>query len=452
MLAIAILAAGKGTRMQSTLPKVLQELSGLTLLERVLTSCKDLTPDRSLIIVGHESNKVKESVNHISGLEFVNQQPQRGTGHAVQQLIPVLKGFKGDLLVLNGDVPLLKAKTINDLINKHRSSKANVSILSARLSNPSGYGRVFSNEHGHIEKIIEDRDCTKLEAKNNLTNAGIYCFDWESLSKILPYISNKNNQNELYLTDTIQKLPLAVHLEIEDAGEVSGINDKRQLAKCEQLLQERLQDFWMEQGVTFINPSSCTISEQCEFGKDVTIEPETHLRGKCIIANNCHLGPNCFISNAVIGKNSSIIYSVVKNAQIGDNVKVGPFANIRPDTMIQNNCKIGNFVEIKKSYISEDSKINHLSYIGDSEIGKDVNIGAGTITANYDGTNKHKTIIGAHSKTGANSVLIAPIVIGENVTIGAGSAISKDVSDNSLAIARSKQSIKDNWSKKLKGT
>ncbi len=450
MLAIAILAAGKGTRMHSTLPKVLQELSGVSLLERVLESCKDLRPDKIFIIVGHRANIVQKRVSHFEGIEFIHQEPQNGTGHAVQQLMPALHDFKGELLVLNGDVPLLKANTIEKLISKHRSVKPSVSLLSATLENPNGYGRVFSDTKGNVEKIIEDRDCTKTQLTNKLTNAGVYCFDWQQLSSILPSLSNENDQKEIYLTDAIQQLSSAIHLKVDNPDEVCGINDKLQLSECEELIQKQLRNFWMKKGVKFINPSSCTLSEKCKLGQDIIIEPQTHIRGESQIGDNCILGPNSFIENSNIGSDVDIFYSVVKDSEIGNEVKIGPYAHIRPETTIFDKCKIGNFVEIKKSNLKENTKVNHLTYLGDSDIGNNVNIGAGTITANFDGKRKHKTIIGSYSNTGANSVLIAPVTIGQNVTVGAGSTITKNVPSDSLALGRSKQLIKSNWNKKTK--
>tara|TARA_Y100001968_G_scaffold187355_1_gene171774 strand:- start:46116 stop:47480 length:1365 start_codon:yes stop_codon:yes gene_type:complete len=448
MLAVAILAAGKGTRMKSTLPKVLQPLGGISLIERILTSCKAINPDRYLLIVGHQSTKIEKSLNHLSELEFIIQSPQNGTGHAIQQLLPILKGFKGDLLVLNGDVPLLKTSTIEKLLEKHRSIKAGVTLLSARHPNPEGYGRVFSNDSGVIYKIIEDKDCNQIERQNTLTNAGIYCFDWQQLSPILSKLSSNNSQNEIYLTDAVTQITKAIHLEVDDPNEVNGINNRLQMANCEKLLQKNLRDHWMQEGVTFIDPESCTLSEECNFGHDVVIEPQTHLRGSCEIGHKCRLGPGSLIQNSVLGENVTVIQSVLNDVKIKNHVTVGPFAHLRPGAEISNYCKIGNFVEIKKSVIGEMSNVSHLSYIGDSDLGRKVNIGAGTITANFDGINKHKTIIGDNSKTGANSALVAPITIGTNVTIGAGSTISKNVPNNALAIERGNQTVQENWVKK----
>ena len=447
MLAIAILAAGKGTRMKSSLPKVLHPLSGKTLIERVLSNCSDLNPKRQILIIGHKSEVVKKSLSHISGIEFVLQNPQNGTGHAVQELSGNLKDFKGNLLVLNGDVPLLRTETIKNLINTHNSNNASVTLLTARIPIPKGYGRVFVKKNGEVESIIEESDCNKVQRENNLTNSGIYCFKWDELKEVLPDLNNKNNQGEIYITDAISLLSKAMHLEVENINEVKGINDKIQLAECESILQERIRYHWMSEGVTFTDPKSCTISEECKIGNNVTIEPQTHIRGKCNIGDNCYLGPGSFIENTTLAKNIRIIYSVVVSSRIEDNVRIGPYANIRPDSFISSNCKIGNFVETKNSFLGDSTKVNHLSYIGDAKLGSNVNIGAGTITANYDGKNKHQTIIGDNSNTGANSVLIAPINLGNKVTIGAGSTLTKDVPDGSLAISRAKQFIKGNWPK-----
>ena len=445
MLAVAVLAAGKGTRMKSALPKVLQPLAGATLVERVLASAGNLQPERRILIVGHQAERVEQTLNALEGLEFVLQQPQNGTGHAVQQLLPVLPDFEGELLVLNGDVPLLRPETIEAFVHGHRSSGADVTLLTARLSDPTGYGRVFVDQQGQVTAIVEHRDCSDEQRRNNLTNAGIYCFNWLALAKVLPKLSTDNDQGELYLTDTVAMLPKAIHVEVADPDEVNGINNRNQLAQCETLLQERLRDHWMAEGVTFVDPASCTLSEACQFGRDVVIEPQTHLRGACRIGDNCRLGPGSMLEDAVLGSGVSVLHSVVREATIGNGVAIGPFAHLRPAAEIGDNCRIGNFVEVKKSQIGQGSKVNHLSYIGDAQLGSDVNIGAGTITANYDGVQKHRTLIGDQSKTGANSVLVAPVEVGSQVTIAAGSTITKDVADGELAIGRSRQANKPGW-------
>jgi len=445
MLAVAVLAAGKGTRMKSALPKVLQPLAGATLVERVLASAANLQPERRLLIVGHQAERVEEQLSAIGGLEFVLQQPQNGTGHAVQQLLPVMEGFEGELLVLNGDVPLLRAETIDSLVSRHRSSGADVTLLTARLENPTGYGRVFADSEGKVSGIVEHRDCSDEQRSNNLTNAGIYCFNWRALAEVLPKLSTDNDQGELYLTDTVAMLPLAMHVEVADPDEVNGINNRQQLAQCEAVLQQRLRDHWMAEGVTFIDPSSCTLSEDCRFGRDVVIEPQTHLRGTCRIGENCRLGPGSLLEDAELGNDVTVLHSVVREATVGNGVAIGPFAHLRPAADVGDGCRIGNFVEVKKSQLGAGTKVNHLSYIGDASLGENVNVGAGTITANYDGVRKHRTVIGDGSKTGANSVLVAPVTLGTKVTVGAGSTITKDVPDGALAISRARQLSKEGW-------
>ena len=442
MLAIAILAAGKGTRMKSDLPKVLHPLAGKSLIDRVLSSTQGLNPSHRLIVVGHQAKAIEGALKKNQGLDFVLQQPQNGTGHAIQQLIPKLKDFKGELLVLNGDVPLLREETLSSLLKFHRKSNASVTFLSAKLDSPTGYGRVFTNQSGLVKEIIEERDCNNEQRKNELINAGIYCFNWQQLLEVLDSLSNQNSQNEIYLTDTIGLLNKALHFEVADPFEVKGINDRYQLSECENYIQEKLKSFWMKNGVSFIDPISCTLSEDSSFGTDVIIEPQTHISGKCNIGNGCHLGPGSVIKNSTLAENVVAIHSFINEATIGSNVSIGPFAHIRPKSELCENSKIGNFVEIKKSSIGEGTKINHLSYIGDSTLGNNINIGAGTITANFDGKNKHQTIIGDYSKTGANSVLVAPIKIGSKVTIGAGSTICKDIPDETLAVERSKTIIR----------
>jgi len=448
MLAVAVLAAGKGTRMKSALPKVLQPLAGATLVERVLASCKGLQPDRQLLIVGHQAERVEQSLAGAGGtcpLEFVLQQPQNGTGHAVQQLLEPLAGFEGEVLVLNGDVPLLREQTIAELLERHRSSGAAVTLLTARLADPTGYGRVFADAEGAVSTIVEHRDCSEAQRTNTLINAGIYCFNWRKLAQVLPQLSTDNDQGELYLTDTVAMLSPAMHLEVADADEINGINDRLQLAQCEAVIQERLRRHWMAEGVTFVDPASCTLSDGTRFGRDVLVEPQCHFRGEAVIGDGCRIGPGSLIDNARLGERVEVLYSVVREAVVAADCAIGPYAQLRPGAELAANCRVGNFVEIKQARIGAGSKVNHLSYIGDAELGENVNVGAGTITANYDGVNKHRTVIGAGSKTGANSVLVAPIQLGANVTVGAGSTLTKDVPAGALALGRAKQLVKENW-------
>ena len=449
MLAVAVLAAGKGTRMKSALPKVLQPLAGTTLLERVLASCEQLQPERRLLIVGHQAERVEQQLQGLTGLEFVLQQPQNGTGHAVQQLLEPLNDFRGDLLVLNGDVPLLRPETLAALLEQHRSSGAAVTLLTARLADPSGYGRVFADANGSVSAIVEHRDCNDQQRLNDLTNAGIYCFNWAKLAEVLPKLTTDNDQGELYLTDTVALLRPAMHREVADADEIAGINDRLQLSQCETALQERLKRHWLAEGVSFVDPASCTLSEDCRFGQDVVVEPQCHFRGSSSIGDGCRIGPGCLIEDSSLAAGVTVLYSVLRQVQVGEHCAIGPFAQLRPGSSLAENCHIGNFVEVKNSSLAAGVKVNHLSYIGDADLGAGVNVGAGTITANYDGVRKHRTVVGAGSKTGANSVLVAPLTLGENVTVGAGSTITKDVPAGSLALGRARQLVKENWSSQL---
>jgi bifunctional UDP-N-acetylglucosamine pyrophosphorylase/glucosamine-1-phosphate N-acetyltransferase len=445
MLAVAVLAAGKGTRMKSDLPKVLQPLAGATLLERVLTSCEQLQPDRRLVIVGHQAERVQQALQDHSGLDFVLQQPQHGTGHAVQQLLEPLAAFEGDLLVLNGDVPLLRAATLEELVRSHRRNGAAVTLLTARLADPTGYGRVFADQDGRVSGIVEHRDCTEAQLRHNLINAGIYCFDWRQLAAVLPRLSSDNDQGELYLTDTVALLQPAMHLEVADSEEISGINDRIQLAQCEAVFQDRLRRHWMAEGVTFIDPASCTLSEDTRFGRDVVVEPQCHFRGRNRIGSGCRIGPGCLIQNSDLGDGCQVLHAVLREASAAEGCSIGPFTQLRPGTRLGAGCHAGNFVEIKNSQLAAGVKVNHLSYIGDADLGERVNVGAGTITANYDGVRKHRTVIGAGSKTGANSVLVAPITLGAEVTVAAGSTLTRDVPSGALALGRARQLVKENW-------
>ncbi len=447
MLSVAILAAGKGTRMESSLPKVLHKISGKSLLQRVIDSCFELNPNQIFIIIGHKSKEVQDSITKNQKVQFVIQEPQSGTGHAIQVLCREVKKSEGKLLVLNGDVPLIKPNTLKKLLNLHDKKNADVSLITTKKKNPHGYGRVFL-EGDFIDRIVEEKDCNNQERLNLLVNAGVYCFNWENLSKIISNLQSNNNQKEIYLTDTVSLLKNSFGLEVEDDGELQGINNRIQLSKCEDIFQNSIKEKHMLNGVTFLNKASCSISEEAEIGKDVIIEANTHIRGSSKIFNNCVIGPNTYIENSNVGLHCEISNSTVYDSKIMDHIKIGPYSHIRPNSKISSYSKIGNFVEIKNSHLEEESKVNHLSYIGDSIIGSYTNIGAGTITANFDGQKKHQTKIGKNSSIGANTVFVAPINLGESVTTGAGSVITKDSKDNSLAISRTKQVNIDNWERK----
>ncbi|MFB2893105.1 bifunctional UDP-N-acetylglucosamine diphosphorylase/glucosamine-1-phosphate N-acetyltransferase GlmU [Aerosakkonemataceae cyanobacterium BLCC-F50] len=445
MVAVAILAAGRGTRMKSQLPKVLHPLGGRSLVERVIQSCLEINPIRRIVILGYEAEKVKTALNNIPGLEFVEQKEQLGTGHAIQQLLPQLEDFSGDLLVLNGDVPLLRPQTIKHLIETHKQNKNSATLLTAHLPNPKGYGRVFCNGQNIIQQIVEDRDCSAAQKQNNRINAGVYCFHWLDLAKILPNLKADNNQNEYYLTDAVNALMPVMAVDVEDYEEIIGINDRKQLAVAHQILQDRVKDFWMTAGVTLIDPDSTTIDDTVELQPDVIIEPQTHLRGKTVIGTGSRIGPGCLIENSQIGENVTALYSVISGSVVQSGTTIGPYTHLRGNVTVGENCRLGNFVELKNTKLGNKTNVAHLSYLGDATLGERVNIGAGTITANYDGVKKHKTVIGDRTKTGSNSVLVAPINIGSDVTIAAGSTVTENVPDDSLVIARSRQVVKPGW-------
>jgi bifunctional UDP-N-acetylglucosamine pyrophosphorylase / glucosamine-1-phosphate N-acetyltransferase len=445
MVAVAILAAGRGTRMKSTLPKVVHELGGRSLVERALDSVAELNPSRNLVIVGYGADQVKTALAHRSDVAFVEQTEQLGTGHAVQQLMPYLEDFEGDLLVLNGDVPLLRSQTLIQLLAAHQQHQNAATLLTALLPNPKGYGRVFCDSQLKLQEIIEDRDCTDEQRQNQRINAGVYCFSWAALKAVLPNLSADNDQKEYYLTDAVNFLDPVMVVDVADFQEISGINDRKQLAEAYGMLQTRIKEDWMAKGVTLIDPTSITIDDTVTLGSDVVIEPQTHLRGKTVIGSYCRLGPGSLIENSEIGDRVSVLYSVVRDSSVAADTCIGPYAHLRSQVAVGEHCRIGNFVELKKTTLGSGTNIAHLSYLGDTTAGTNVNIGAGTITANYDGVNKHKTFIGDRTKTGANSVLVAPLTLGADVNIAAGSAVTENVGDDALVIARSRQVVKPGW-------
>lgn len=454
MVAVAILAAGRGTRMKSDLPKVLHQLGDRTLVQRVLDSCVRVQPSRRIVIVGYRGDLVKESLlesqnsevhANDSPLEFIEQTEQLGTGHAVQQLLPHLKGFSGDLLVLNGDVPLLRPHTLEELVKIHQQKGNAATILTAHLPNPKGYGRVFCDSNNIVSQIVEERDCTNAQRQNSRINAGIYCFNWPQLEKVLPQLKADNDQQEYYLTDAVFFLNPVMAVDVEDFREILGINNRKHLTTAYQVLQEWVKDEWMAEGVTLLNPASITIDDTVKLEPDVVIEPQTHLRGNTTIKTGSRIGPGSLIENSQIGKNVTVLFSVVSDSMVADGTRIGPYAHLRGHANVGENCRIGNFVELKKTQLGDRTNVSHLSYLGDATVGNKVNIGAGTITANYDGVNKHRTNIGDRTKTGSNSVLVAPITLGEDVTVAAGSTVTEDVPDDSLVIARERQVVKPGW-------
>ena len=450
MVAVAILAAGRGTRMKSDLPKVLHSLAGRSLVERVIDSCQLLEPDKKIVIIGYQGAKIQQDLSHLNGLEFVTQTEQLGTGHAVQQLVPHLQGYQGDLLVLNGDAPLLRKITLHQLVKTHKQSGNAATLLTANLPNPQGYGRVFCDRNNLVSQIIEDRDCTTAQKQNRRVNAGIYCFNWQKLAQALPQLSTNNDQKEYYLTEVVDYLDQVMAVDVADHLEITGINDRKQLSTAYNILQTRIKDYWMKEGVMMIQPETITIDETVQLEPDVIIEPQTHIRGNTSIAAGSRIGPGTLIDNSKIASNVTVLYSVVSHSEVAENTTIGPYTHLRGAAKIGANCRIGNFVEIKKSSLGDNTNAAHLSYLGDATLGDRVNVGAGTITANYDGVRKHQTFIGSGTKTGSNSVMVAPLTLGENVTVAAGSVVTKDVPPDALVIARARQKEIPDWQKNSK--
>jgi bifunctional UDP-N-acetylglucosamine pyrophosphorylase / glucosamine-1-phosphate N-acetyltransferase len=445
MVVVAILAAGRGTRMKSNLPKVLHTLGGRSLVQRAIESVEVLSPSRRIAIVGYQAEEVKKAMQIIPDLEFVEQTEQLGTGHAIQQLLPHLQGYIGDLLILNGDVPLLRSETLKHLLQTHQENQNAATILTAHLSNPKGYGRVFCNSDNVVQQMVEDKDCSAAQKQNQRVNAGIYCFRWPDLAKVLPHLEANNAQKEYYLTDAVTQVTPVMAVDVEDFQEILGINDRLQLSAADDILQRRVKEKWMTAGVSMIDPASITIDDTVEISSDVVIEPQTHLRGNTVIHTGCRIGPGSLIENSQIAENVTVKYSVVSDSVVQAGSKIGPYAHLRGHAEVGVNCRIGNFVELKNTKLGTKTNVAHLSYLGDTTTGNQVNIGAGTITANYDGVKKHPTIIGDRTKTGSNSVLVAPLTLGNDVYVAAGSTITEDVPDDALVIARTRQVLKPGW-------
>ncbi|MEH2284782.1 MAG: bifunctional UDP-N-acetylglucosamine diphosphorylase/glucosamine-1-phosphate N-acetyltransferase GlmU [Nostoc sp.] len=448
MVVVAILAAGRGTRMKSRLPKVLHSLGGRSLVERVLESVEPLSPSRRIVIVGYQSEEVQAAMHLIPSLEFVEQTVQLGTGHAIQQLLPHLEDYTGDLLILNGDLPLIRSETLKQMLQTHVRNQNAATILTSHLPDPTGYGRVFCNDENIVQQMVEDKDCTAAQRQNQRINAGVYCFRWPDLAKVLPHLQPNNAQKEYYLTDAVTQVGQVMAVDVKDYQEILGINDRLQLATASEILQKRVKEKWMLAGVTLIDPTSITIDETVELQPDVIIEPQTHLRGNTVIQTGSHIGPGSLIENSQLAENVTVQYSVVVNSTVQAGSRIGPYAHLRGQVQVGAGCRVGNFVELKNTQLGDRTNAAHLSYIGDSVVGNQVNIGAGTITANYDGVKKHRTKIGDRTKTGANSVLVAPITLGDDVYVAAGSTITEDVPDDSLAIGRSRQVVKLGWRRK----
>lgn len=447
-----ILAAGKGTRMKSNIPKVLHKICGQPMVEHVVMATQEAGGQKPVVVVGHGAEKVKEYLG--DKVIYALQEEQLGTGHAVLQAAEFLKDFKGVVLVLCGDTPLITSHTLHNLIEMHRKTGAAATVLTAVMDNPHGYGRIIRNHKGSIEKIIEQKDASPEELLVKEINTGAYCFDSGKLMAAVHEIKPANAQGEYYLTDVLEIFAgngLSVEgLIIEDNQEMMGINDRIQLAEAERILRLRILYQLMEAGVTIIDPNTTYITKEVQIAPDTVIYPQTYIEGQTVIGANCNIGPMSRLTDVLLEDNVQIQNSVILESKIARGSNIGPFAYIRPGTEIGENAKVGDFVEIKNSKIGKGSKIPHLTYIGDAEIGERVNIGAGTITCNYDGKNKWPTIINDGAFVGSNTNLVAPVQVGGNAVIAAGSTITKNIPEDSLAVARNKQTNFDGWAKRKK--
>ena len=441
-LAVVILAAGEGTRMKSETPKALHLLCSKPLVSWVLSTVKKLNPTKVVVVVGNKAEEVKKTLEKENVL-FAEQKKQLGSGDALKSARKALGTFNGNILVICADTPLISVEALKGLFRNHLISQNAATILSAQIKNPSGYGRIVRSQSGDIRLIIEEKDATAEQRNIKEINSGIYCFKspliWDMVSKI----KNDNKKKEYYLTDVISILKnlgskVGAHC-VQNSEEIIGVNSRLDLAVAGKEARKAILSRLMLSGVTVVDPETTYVSPDISVGQDTVIYPCTAIEGETKIGKNCSIGPNSFISDSVIGDGAQIRSSYCVSSKISDGVKVGPFANLRPGSVLKEGSRVGNFTEVKNSIVGEGSKVSHLSYIGDTMIGKKVNVGAGTITCNYDGTVKNKTSIGDRAFIGSNVNLVAPVKIGADVVLGAGSTITEDVPAKTLAIARARQ-------------
>lgn len=443
-----ILAAGKGTRMKSDIPKIIHKVNGIPMISKVISTLEELDSEENILILGYKKEEVLKVVGEDSSC--VLQNDQLGTGHAVLQAKEKLKDYDGDVMILCGDTPLLRAETLRELYKFHKNSGAVTTVLTSIYENPFGYGRIVK-ENGLVKAIVEEKEADNETKKIKEVNAGVYCFNSKELFKALDKITNDNEKGEYYLTDVIsiqvQENKKVQSFVLEDNREILGVNSKVELSIAGQILKERKNISLMEDGVILIDPANTYIEENVKIGRDTVIYPGAVIQGDTVIGENCEILGTTRIINSKIENNVKIESSVIEESILEDGVTMGPFAHLRPKSHLKELVHIGNFVEVKKSTLEKGVKAGHLTYLGDAQVGENTNIGAGTITCNYDGVNKFKTIIGKEAFIGSDSMLVAPVNIGEKALVGAGSVITKDVPDRSLAVSRSKQIIKSDWRK-----
>ncbi|HWP56545.1 MAG TPA: bifunctional UDP-N-acetylglucosamine diphosphorylase/glucosamine-1-phosphate N-acetyltransferase GlmU [Candidatus Acidoferrales bacterium] len=448
-MAVIVLAAGEGKRMRSSLPKVLHRLGGKPLLFYALRTARQLSPARIVVVVGYGADEVKAACQD-GEIVWALQEKPLGTGDAVRAARGALEDFSGDLVILSGDVPFVSARTVAALLRRHRQERAALSLITAELANPSGYGRIARAEDGTVRSIVEERDASAQERAIREVNAGIYAVRAPFIFSALAQITNRNDQQEYYLPDIVRVAlgqgQKVVTVKLDDESEIRGINTREELALMEQALQERINRRWMEAGVTFKDPRTAYVEEGVVIGKDTVIGPNTHLLGRTVIGERCLIDGNAYLTDARLGDGVHLKFNVViTESVLEENVEVGPFAHLRPGTVLKSQVHIGNFVEVKNSTIGEGTKASHLTYIGDAEVGRETNIGAGTITCNYDGFFKYRTHIGDRVQIGSDTQLVAPVKVGDDAYVGAGTTVTEDVPPGALALSRTPQKNVPGW-------
>jgi bifunctional UDP-N-acetylglucosamine pyrophosphorylase / glucosamine-1-phosphate N-acetyltransferase len=450
-LSVIILAAGQGTRMKSQHPKILHKVAGKSMLERVVNTSSTLDPTAIHVVYGHQGEEVRSELSHLD-VNWIEQTERLGTGHAVQQVNSHLADDE-KVLILYGDVPLISKETLEDFIKS--TPEDGVGVITAVFDHPGQLGRIIRDHSGNFVGIVEFKDANNYERQIREVNSGIYVIPAKYLKEWLPLLSNDNAQQEYYLTDALAmavKRGISVVTVIPlDNEEVLGVNDRVQLSEMERYFQDMKVQELMLAGVTVLDPARVDIRGDIMTGHDVTLDVNVILEGSVTIGNNTSIGANCIIRNSIIGPDVTIEpNSIIEDSEVAQGCSVGPFARLRPQSKLAENAKVGNFVEVKKSTIGKNSKVGHLSYIGDAQVGDDVNVGAGSITCNYDGINKHRTVIGKGSFIGSGSQLVAPVTVGEQAFIGAGSTITKDTPDGELTLSRAKQTTLQGWKRPVK--